>query len=85
MRLNAVSPIRVTGDMTHAVAGVAGNCRQFASGNLFVALVGRRLEGYACTAEAASKGAVAIVRETPADPAPAGVAFAQVANAGIGG
>jgi UDP-N-acetylmuramoyl-L-alanyl-D-glutamate--2,6-diaminopimelate ligase len=59
---------------------VTGDSREVVPGALFCALPGARADGHAFAAEAARRGAVAVIAERPVDCAPAGLLLAPSAR-----
>jgi UDP-N-acetylmuramoyl-L-alanyl-D-glutamate--2,6-diaminopimelate ligase len=60
--------VQTAGRQDEAVRGVAHDSRGVSAGTIFVAIRGERADGAAFAPQAASRGALAIVAETPAPP-----------------
>ncbi len=63
----------ITGDAGTTITGVAYDSRLVQAGNLFVALRGGYADGHRFIAQAAARGAVAVLVEEPPDVAPTGI------------
>ncbi len=68
------------GPLDRPVSGLVMDSRRVVPGNVFFALPGLRTDGSTHVAEALSRGAVAVVANTPPAVAPAKVTFIQVAD-----
>ena len=62
--LTALSSLRVIGQSTRTVTGLAHDSRTVTPGTLFVALRGLQHDGHQFAAEAVERGAVAVVCES---------------------
>jgi UDP-N-acetylmuramoyl-L-alanyl-D-glutamate--2,6-diaminopimelate ligase len=72
--------VSVRGPLDRPISGLVMDSRRVVPGNVFFALPGLRTDGASFVAEALSRGAVAIVSQTPPAASPAKTTFIQVAD-----
>ena len=78
--LEALSPVRVVGQLPDGVAGIDADSRKIEAGYLFVAVRGTQVDGHSFIEKAVSQGATVVVcEEVPATIAPE-VAYIEVEN-----